>query len=819
MSRFSMLKLLLVFGFVLGLAACESSEERAEAHYQSGLQLLEEGDDQRAAVEFRNVLQLNGQHREARLALAKVLRDGGQARNAYSQYLRLAEQYVDDVEARIALAEIAIESQNWDEARRHGARAIELASQDPAVEIIALNLTYADAIEAENAPARREVARAVQERLVDNPTNLLLRRILVDSAILDGEFGRALDEIETAQITYPDNRTLYDTKLGLLAQLERGPEIEAVLREMLVEFPEDEDLPGVLLRFYVATGNTENAEIFLRETAEAAEDEEGRRAALTTVVQLIQATQGDDAAMAELETLIATEEDTTNYRAVRAGMLFNSGQRDAGLAEMEALLETPLVLEESSRLQVGMAQMLILTGDSVGARALVEEVLQDNPTQPDALKIKAGWLIEGDETDEAIGLLRLALGQDGDDTEALSLTAQAYIRNGDRNLAREFMALAVEASNSAPAESLRYAEQLIEEDRYVPAEEILLASLRLASGNQQLLQRLGGLYLLMEDWGRMQQVEETFLRFQDPTSDRIAAGLQASRLAAQGRMEDAVAILESFAIGAGEGDLSAKIAVIQARLASGDEDGALSFAQDMVAEAPDDLSRRFALAAIQSALGEYDASIGNYRNIIEVEPRIEQAWINIIRATFAQGDIEGAQAVLQEGLDVLPDAINLLWAQAGFSEQRGDIDGAIDLYEMIYERAPNELVAANNLASLLSTYRMDDSSLDRAHTIARRLSGTDIAPFQDTYGWIAYRRGNLEEALEYLEPAAEGLAADPLVQYHLAMTYAGLGRDADALVVFQRALEVAGPEDDRPQFDTARAEVERIQAAEAALEQ
>jgi tetratricopeptide (TPR) repeat protein len=112
---------------------------------------------------------------------------------------------------------------------------------------------------------------------------------------------------------------------------------------------------------------------------------------------------------------------------------------------------------------------------------------------------------------------------------------------------------------------------------------------------------------------------------------------------------------------------------------------------------------------------------------------------------------------------------------------------------------------ANNLASLISTYREDQESLERAYTIARRLRGSDVPPFQDTYGWIAYRRGEYEEALAHLEPAAAALPEDPLVQYHLGMTYLALGRGEEALEFSCAArCELAGPDDPRPQFEIAR---------------
>ena len=126
--------------------------------------------------------------------------------------------------------------------------------------------------------------------------------------------------------------------------------------------------------------------------------------------------------------------------------------------------------------------------------------------------------------------------------------------------------------------------------------------------------------------------------------------------------------------------------------------------------------------------------------------------------------------------------------------------------------APNAIVVANNLASLITTYRDDEESLERAYSLARRLRGSDVAPFQDTYGWIAYRRGDFEEARDHLEPAAVALGDDPIVQYHLGMTYRALGRNADALAQLNRALELIGPDETRPQFESARAEIAEIEA-------
>ena len=55
MPRPSWLKTLALLGVLTVLAACQSSEERAEAFYQNALALIADGETARATVEFRNV--------------------------------------------------------------------------------------------------------------------------------------------------------------------------------------------------------------------------------------------------------------------------------------------------------------------------------------------------------------------------------------------------------------------------------------------------------------------------------------------------------------------------------------------------------------------------------------------------------------------------------------------------------------------------------------------------------------------------------------------------------------------------------------------
>ncbi len=797
----------------LALSGCRSAEDRAEGHYQNALTLIAEGDIDRGMVELRNVFQLNETHIDARLKMAELQMERGNVQGAYNQYLRVAEQDPDDIETRILLSEMAFFGSNWEEVERHGLRLVELAPEDPRVEAITLVRDYRAAAEAQDAAAMRELGRQADEMLADQPDNALLRSILVDHAMREQDFTRALAEIDWLIEDDPTNRRHYQDRLQILAQLGDMDAVEAQLRELVELFPEDDAHKATLIRFYLSQDDLDGAEAFLRELVAAAEpDNPGPRLDL---IRFLVELRGADVARAELEAAIAEQPDPMPFRIIDAGLDFTEGRQDEAIAKMESLLAGAEPSEQTRRAKVALARMLLATGNEVGARARVEEVLAEDETDAGALKMQAAWQIQADDTDAAISALRVALDQAPADAEAMTLMANAYVRAGQSELARDFLARAVEASGNAPAETLRLASVLIGEERYLPAEDILLDALRLAPANPDLLTTLGDLYLAMEDFGRAQAVADALRRLGNEAALQAANAIEAERLNRQRGTEEAMAFLETLSNSA-DATLATRITLIRAQLGTGDTQSALAAARQLQEDYPDDASLDVLLAVAQAANDDLEGAIATYEAILEATPARPDLWIELSRLHQRLGDRETAQATIEEGLDQTPDAANLLWAQASFLEQDGEIDAAIEIYERLYAQDSSSLVVANNLASLLTTYRDDEESLDRAWTIARRLRDASAPPLQDTYGWLLHRRGDSAAALPYLEAAAEGLPNDPMVQYHLGQAYLATEQSAEALEQFRRAIDIAGPADTRPQIEEARSLVQSLQEAEAA---
>ena len=812
LNAFSIRNLLLTTALVTVLAACDSAEEQAEEYFQSGIALMEEGDFDRAIVEFRNVFEFDGSHQEARRKLAEIfLLEKNNRRRAYQQYLRLAEQYPQDLDARINLSELAFEANNWEELERHGSQARELSTDENLrVEAIAIALDYRQAALDEDAATTRDKARAAAAILSELPENRVARGIVTDAQIRNGEIEEALVSLDWFLEREPENMTYWRQRLALLARTEDMAAVEEQLQRMIAQFPDNVENKQTLLRFYLSREEMDKAEAFLREQV----TEEGNEGARSDLIRFLLEVRGPEAAREELAAAIAEEPDPVPYRIIRAGLDFDRGQRDAAINDLENILAQEGLSPDARRSAlIALARFMNATGNAVGAQKHVEALLAEDPSNPEGLKMQAMWQIDADDPENAINSLRMALDRAPEDAQAMTLMAQAYNRTGRHELAQEFLSLAVEASGNAPGETIRYVNLLVREQSYLAAEDLLKKALRLAPQNVELLNSIGELYLLMDDDGRAQQVIRTLQQIDTQQSRGLAQRLEAERLNRQNGSEEAIAYLEELSQ-SGDGDVSAIIRLIQAQVSTGDFEAALTGAQELVAQDPQNPDFRNILAIVHQSAGNLSEAQQIFRGLVDENPTLGAVWMRLGQIANATEGPQAAVAVINEGLEATPNSPNLLWQSASLKEAAGDIDGAIAIYEALYEENSDSIIVANNLASLLATYRSDDAeSVERAWTVARRLRDADIPALQDTYGWILHLRGENEEAVQYLESAAEGLANDPIVQYHLAQVYVALERTEEALAQYRKAIDVAGPADQRDQIVNARARVAEMQAS------
>lgn len=793
----------------LFLSACESSEERAQKHFESGMALLEEGDTARAFVEFRNVLKLNPRHKETRLTIARTQNANGDRQLAFRSYLQLIEHYPDNLEGHVELSEIAFLARDLEAAERHGLAAKNIDAENQRAMVVVSAIEYINARRDSDNDVARKQAAVLSERLLQHPSDPIARRIVIEHLIEIGDSDRAMETIEKGLEFEPKDFDMWMAKLRLQAQADDQIGVEETLRVLVANYPENPELRQMLITFYLETGDLDGAEGYLRELAELPDAEPGTK---MVVVQFLTQNRGAEAARAELNRLIDENDDTLAYNVLLASMDFEEGQTDQAIAAIETLLVDAEPKADTQSARVVLARMLQGTGNPVGARARVEEILLDDPNHVEALKMQAVWLTQEDKPGDAIVALRNAMTSAPRDADIMTLLAQAHERAGARELAGERYAVAVEVSGSAPAESLRYANFLTTDERSEAAISVLQEALTRAPQNIDLQSNLALLYIREQDWNRATRIVWSLRAMNTEAANTVANRIETEVLSRQERTEDTIEFLEGLVEG-GDTNTATLSALLQNQVRDGRLDAATELLEKRLADDPENPDLRFLRAGIYVLSDKGDKAEAEYRKLLEEFPGNDQVLNTLYGRLVASGRDVEAGALIEQTLAVNPDAQAALFIKASRLERDKDFEGAIEIYERLYGFDSNNLVLANNLASLITTHRTDVEGLERAFAIAGRLRGTDVPPFQDTYGWIEYRRGNHEEALTYLEPAAQGLPDDPFVQYHLAMTYIALERAEDARAALNRMLELE-TDAELPQFVSAREELAKLPPAQ-----
>jgi len=804
-SSITTLFLLVAFSF---LSACESSEERAERFFQSAISLLAAGDQERAIVEFRNVFKLNGRHRAARSEFAALQRRRGNVQAAAGQYLQLVDQYPDDFEGQVALAEIYAEIGNWPEMARYVTAASNLRADDDTLRALQAMSDYQVAVQSDDPRGVAAVVSKTRKLVATLPDNILLRQIMIDNYVRLANFPLALAELDRAIELKPEDRRMYVVRLSVLASLGDALGIETQLKEMIEIFPQDGTSRESLVRWYVSQQQLDEAEDVLRaavdNTADTIED-------MVILIQFLSKLRGEDAALAEINKMIAAGQTDPLILSLRSGFEFDRGNQELAISQMRNALAGMPQGDASRRLSVALSRMLAATGNTVGARALIEQVLSEDRSNVAALKIQANDLIDVDRTGEAILALRTALDQEPRDAATLTLLARAYERDGNQELVGEMLALAMGASNGAPQETVRYAQHLFLLEKFSIAESVLVESLRLSRGNLLILRALGTVYVRTRDWPRAEQVMATMHRLGTPKAISAGNELQTRIFQGQQKLEETISFLEGL-VERGEAAFGANLAIARNYMIAGETQKAKAFVTQLLAAAPDDPALRFLNASVDAAIGNVAAAEQTFRSLIDEDNGRVQVWIALFRLLSATDRATEAATLIDSALLAQPGTATLQWIKAGLLEAGGDVQSAIALYEVMYTLDSSNLIIANNLASLLSTANDDPASIKRAVVIARRLRSSKIAPFQDTFGWLAYLQGDTSGAIDALEPAAIGLSEDPMVQYHLAKAYLADQNLSGALAQFGKIVALTGAADTRDFVQEARREFNRLTA-------
>jgi tetratricopeptide (TPR) repeat protein len=168
----------------------------------------------------------------------------------------------------------------------------------------------------------------------------------------------------------------------------------------------------------------------------------------------------------------------------------------------------------------------------------------------------------------------------------------------------------------------------------------------------------------------------------------------------------------------------------------------------------------------------------------ETSLRAYLAEANVLRE---QGQLDAALQRLSRGLIQFPGSVDLLYARGLVHERADDISAAEDDFRGILEQDPDNVSALNALGYTLAdrTERYEEAYELIIRAYEQR---PDDAAITDSYGWVLYRLGRLDEALVQLR-RAYALFPDGEIASNLAVVLWELGEREASIAILDEALQ------------------------------
>ncbi len=234
----------------------------------------------------------------------------------------------------------------------------------------------------------------------------------------------------------------------------------------------------------------------------------------------------------------------------------------------------------------------------------------------------------------------------------------------------------------------------------------------------------------------------------------------------------------------------------------GDLDSAVSF-YSQVTSGGNLIPARVRLSLILYRLGKTDEALRSLENVVAADP---ESSIDLAAARgellMRVGRFDEALELYNHELERYPGDRGLLFSRSFLYERMDRVDDAVAELRALLAQDPDDPVALNALGYTLAD-RTDQ--YEEAYQLIRRAYelSPDNAAIVDSMGWVEFRMGNNEPAIEYLR-RAWSLQRDPEIAAHLGEVLWTVGDLQAAEEIWFEALS------ENPESEVLQEVIERL---------
>ena len=765
-----MLKKIGLLFVVLSLAACGGAEDRKAVHLERGNTYFEEGNFEKARVEFKNVLQIDPDDVAARFALGRVQAQLKNWRQAVGHFQHVVQLDPDHVDARIRLGQIFLLARTTDRAMEAVEEALKRAPDN--ADGLALRGTIR--AQAGNTEGALSDGRAA---LKASPGHVNATGLIAATYIRSGDLEAAAAVLEDGIQHNPDNAALRIVLAGVVARTGDSEGALQLLREVTQLEPDAFGHRVRLAAFLGKLDRLDEAEEVLRK---AVADNPGNATAKLGLVDFLNQRRSPEQAEQELLSLIEENPDEHALRIGLARLYASQGALEKVKAVYRDIITRDGTGPNGLTARTALAKVFVTENEIPEAERLLTEVLEEN-----ALVLRGDISLARKDAPAAISDYRAALRDHPNAAGVLRRLAQAQFLTGEEALAQDNLEKAVEIDPKDVVAQLMLAQLLLKnvgpERAVAQLEELLTAVPNYMGG----LDALYKLRVSQKDWaGALATADRMKAGHPDRPEGYHWAGLIKQ---AQNELEPSIGeFAQALEKSPGAAEPLAKM--VQSYVALKRPQEAEAVVSDVLQEQPDNAQAHHLLGGLLLVREDFEGAKAEFLKAIELSPAFAKAYHNLAIVHVVQTDLEAALGVLKEGITATQHRVPLLVVEAaGLYERLERYDEAVALYDAFMEQNPGSALAANNLAMLLIT-RNGEGDLARATELVAAIRDSDNPAFLDTVAWLHHKKGEDELAIPILKRLVEQMPDEPHFLYHLGMSYQATGDKEAAREQLEKAL-------------------------------
>jgi len=771
----------------LTLASCRRDPNVAKKQYlESGNKYFDHGRYRNAAIQYQNAIKNDRKYGPAYYKLGQV-------------YLKLSPPQFGAAIGQFRRAKELLE----------GNQAYQEEYRDAMVRLAELDLAY---VKNDKTVIDHEVPDICEKLFKKDPNsfdgfrltgdlnfaNYLQSAKVAGLTVANQFLNAAMENYQKADKIKPNDAGI-SMQIGMiLVQQHRDGEAEPYLRRTIEKEKASSRAIVELYRLYMREQKTGAAEQVLKEAIQNNPKNPEYREYLAS--HYLNLGRRDDM-LNVLADLKAHAKDFEAVYQVVGDFYYRTGDAESAIHEYrEGIQKDP---KHKSTYQHDIIQVLLRQGKRAEAAEVNNEVLKENPKDPDAKSLSASFLLDQGDVNAALTQLQAVVTGSPDNAVAHFQLGRAYLASGrqdGREAARQQFERAIQLQPTLLQPRIGLAELQVRHGEYEAALDTVQTILQRDPGNLNAKMIESQALLGQKKYGKSDELLAEALKT-NPSSPQVYYQVGRTALAESKPKEAETAFQRAYELN--PTNAQSLLGVVESEIQQGQPEKAMATLQNEAKKAPNRIDIAFLLGTTAKREGKFQDAEGYFTRVLNGLDKKSKTradlYLQIGDCYRLAGDRDTAIANFQKAREILPENEIVLSDIGKVMDIAGRRKEAREAYEACLRVNPNNAEILNNLAYLMAETNAD---LDQALGYAQKARGLNpgLGEISDTYGWILLKKGLTEQALPVFQDLVSRVPTNASFRYHLAKAYAQKGENVKASGELREALKHSPPREEQQEI-------------------